>query len=63
MKTSIETARDVVNRLLATQLTAGLLGVYPGHLATQLTELYRRGVPVVMIDDQQEHVTPWICCR
>ena len=53
---------DVVNRLLATQLTAGLLGVYPGHLATHLTELYRRGVPVVMIDDQQEHVTPWICC-
>ena len=53
---------DVVNRLLATQLTAGLLGVYPGHLASHLTELYRRGVPVVMIDDQQEHVTPWICC-
>jgi LacI family transcriptional regulator len=52
---------DVVNRLLATQLTAGLLGVYPGHLATHLTELYRRGVPVVIIDDQQEYVTPWIC--
>lgn len=53
--------REVINRLLATQLTAGLLGVYPGHLATQLTELYTRGVPVVIIDDQQEHVTPWIC--
>ena len=52
--------REVVNRLLATQLTAGLLGVYPGRLATQLTELYNRGVPVVIIDDQQRQVTPWI---
>jgi len=52
---------DVVNRLLETQLTAGLLAVYPGLLATHLSELYRRGVPVVMIDDQQKHVTPWIC--
>ncbi len=54
--------REVINRLLATQLTAGLLGVYPGRLATQLTQLYHRRVPVVIIDDQQEHVTPWICC-
>jgi LacI family transcriptional regulator len=53
--------RDVINRLLATQLTAGLLAVYPGQLAVQLTELFQRGVPVVIIDDQQEHVTPWIC--
>jgi LacI family transcriptional regulator len=53
--------RDVINRLLATQLTAGLLAVYPGKLAVQLTELFHRGVPVVIIDDQQEHVTPWIC--
>jgi LacI family transcriptional regulator len=53
--------REVVNRLLATQLTAGILGVFPGGLADQLTELYRQGVPVVIIDDQQEQVTPWIC--
>lgn len=52
--------RDVINRLLATQLTAGLLAVYPGLLAAQLTELYAQGVPVVIIDDQQEVVTPWV---
>src|SRR6478672_2937014 len=52
--------REVVNRLLATQLTAGLLAVYPGELTTQLTELYERGLPVVIIDDQREHHTPWV---
>ena len=52
--------REVVNRLLATQLTAGLLAVYPGALSAQLTDLYARGVPVVIIDDQREHVTPWV---
>jgi LacI family transcriptional regulator len=52
--------REVLNRLLATQLTAGLLAVYPGELSTQLTELHRQGVPVVIIDDQREQVTPWV---
>ncbi len=52
--------RDVVNRLLATQLTAGLLAVYPGELSAQLTHLYQQGVPVVILDDQREQVTPWV---
>jgi LacI family transcriptional regulator len=52
--------RAVINHLLATQLTAGLLAVFPGQLADQLTHLYEQGVPVVTIDDQQEHVTPWV---
>jgi LacI family transcriptional regulator len=52
--------RDIINRLLATQLTSGLLAVYPGPLSAQLTELYRSEVPVVIIDDQQEEVTPWV---
>jgi LacI family transcriptional regulator len=52
--------RDVINRLLSTQLTAGLLAVYPGPLSSQLTELYYGGVPVVTIDDQQEPETPWV---
>ena len=51
---------DVINRLLATNLTAGLLGVFPGGLSDQLTELYHQGVPVVIIDDQQAQVTPWV---
>ncbi|HLZ23336.1 MAG TPA: LacI family DNA-binding transcriptional regulator [Ktedonobacterales bacterium] len=52
--------RDIINRLLATQLTAGLLAVYPGGLSEQLTELYFQGVPVVVIDDQREQVVPWV---
>jgi LacI family transcriptional regulator len=52
---------EVINRLLATQLTAGLLAVYPGHLAAQLTALSEEGVPVVVIDDQQVHTVPWVC--
>jgi LacI family transcriptional regulator len=52
--------RDIINRLLATQLTAGFLAVFPGQLSAQLTELYQQGVPVVIIDDQQEQVTPWV---
>ena len=51
---------EVINRLLATQLTAGLLAVYPGQLSGQLTELYHQGVPVVIIDDQRKQVTPWV---
>lgn len=51
--------RDVVNRLAA-NLTAGLLGVFPGMLSSQLTELHHQGVPVVIIDDQQAQVTPWV---
>jgi len=51
--------RDVVNRLAA-NLTAGLLGVFPGMLSNQLTELHHQGVPVVIIDDQQAQVTPWV---
>lgn len=53
--------RVVINRLLATQLAAGFLAVYPGpQLSAQMTELYTQGVPVVIIDDQQEQVTPWV---
>lgn len=53
--------RDIINRLLATQLTAGFLAVFPGRqLSAQLTELYQQGVPVVVIDDQQEQAMPWV---
>lgn len=53
--------RVVINRLLATRLAAGFLAVFPGpQLSAQLTELYDQGVPVVIIDDQQEQATPWV---
>jgi LacI family transcriptional regulator len=53
--------RDIISRLLATQLASGFLAVFPGHqLSAQLTELYQQGVPVVIIDDQLEQRTPWV---
>ena len=52
--------RDIVNRLLATQLTAGILSVFPGAIAPYLEELYQQGMPVVIIDDQQAHSMPWV---
>ncbi|GAC1307217.1 MAG: LacI family DNA-binding transcriptional regulator [Ktedonobacteraceae bacterium] len=51
---------DVINRLLATQLTAGLLAVFPARASQQLTQLYKQGFPVVIIDDQMEQTTPWV---
>jgi len=45
---------EVINRLLATQLTAGLLAVFPGPASEQLTRLYKQGFPIVIIDDQIE---------
>ena len=44
---------EVINRVLATQLTAGLLAVYPGEASQDLTRLYKQGFPVVIIDDQR----------
>jgi LacI family transcriptional regulator len=51
---------EVINRLLATQLTAGLLAVFPARASQQLTQLYKQGFPVVIIDDQMEQTTPWV---
>ncbi|OLB65424.1 MAG: hypothetical protein AUH94_00780, partial [Ktedonobacter sp. 13_2_20CM_2_54_8] len=51
---------EVINRVLATQLTAGLLAVYPGEASQDLTRLYKQGFPVVIIDDQRGQTTPWV---
>jgi LacI family transcriptional regulator len=51
---------EVINRLLATQLTAGLLAIYPEQVSQQLTRLYEQGFPVVIIDDQRVQTTPWV---
>src|SRR5690349_11096403 len=51
---------DVINRLLASQLTAGLLAIFPGRASQHLTRLYKQGFPIVIIDDQEVQVTPWI---
>lgn len=51
---------EVINRVLATQLTAGLLAVFPGPASKELTRLYHQGFPVVIVDDQQEQEAPWV---
>src|SRR5579859_2780799 len=51
---------EVINRLLASQLTAGLLAIFPNHVSQHLTRLYNQGFPVVIIDDQEVQTTPWV---
>jgi len=51
---------EVINRVLATQLTAGLIAVFPGDASQDLTRLYKQGFPVVIIDDQREQTIPWV---
>jgi len=53
---------DVIDRILATRLVAGLLAIYPGHTAPHLQALYKQGVPVVMLDDQNLPPAdiPWV---
>lgn len=57
-----------ITRLLASNLTAGVLAVYPGQASAQLASLSQRGVAVAVIDDQYmpaelawgELPVPWI---
>ena len=52
---------EVINRIFATRLTAGLLAIFPGRLASEpITRLYNKGFPVVVIDDQVAQTTPWV---
>ena len=61
-----ETTREhdesrVIDRILTTQLTAGVLAVFPGHLSKQIIRLRTSNLPVVMIDDQEQIPSvPWI---
>lgn len=52
---------EVINRIFATQLTAGLLAIFPGQQASEsITRLYNKGFPVVVIDDQVAQTAPWV---
>jgi LacI family transcriptional regulator len=51
----------LIERFLATPLSAGLVAAFPGaRLSAQLTQLARQGFPVVLIDDQEVQVLPSI---
>jgi LacI family transcriptional regulator len=52
---------DVLDRILAMKLSAGLLAIMPGQLGSHLDHLYKQGVPVVTIEDQTTPIsTPWV---
>lgn len=51
----------VINHILATRLTAGILAIFPGFLSHYMTQLHKQGVPMVVIDDQKPPTeTPWV---
>jgi LacI family transcriptional regulator len=52
----------IIDRILATKLTAGLLAVFPGQSVMHLNELRKNGFPVVLIDDQNPPLPgiPWV---
>jgi LacI family transcriptional regulator len=53
--------RDIIDRILATRLAAGLLAIFPGQSIEHLTRLHEQGFPIVMIDDQAEPTSiPWV---
>src|SRR5260370_2034178 len=50
--------RDIINRLLATQLTAGGLAAYPGRPSAPLPPLLPPGAPRLLIHAPPQPVTP-----
>ncbi|QBD80074.1 LacI family transcriptional regulator [Ktedonosporobacter rubrisoli] len=44
---------DVIERILTSKLTAGLLAIMPGQLSSYVTRLHKPGFPVMTIDDQE----------
>lgn len=52
---------DILDRILSMRMVSGLLAILPGALSRHLTERFRRGLPLVMIDDQEKPVdVPWV---
>jgi LacI family transcriptional regulator len=53
--------REIIQRILATQLISGLLAILPDGAADQLVTVHEQGLPVVLIDDQGSHPSvPWV---
>ncbi len=52
---------DVLDRILALRMVSGLLAILPGQLARHLIDRAHHGLPLVMIDDQEEpSAIPWV---
>lgn len=57
----LERSSKVIDHILASKLTSGLLAIFPGPVSHHLTKLYKQRFPVVMIDDQYAPTEiPWI---
>jgi LacI family transcriptional regulator len=52
----------VIDNILATKLTAGILAMYMGKSVHHLADLHKSGFPVVVIDDQEQPdaMMPWV---
>jgi LacI family transcriptional regulator len=61
---SINDARnhsDVLDRILAMRMVAGLVAILPGELFQHLADRFQHGLPLVLIDDQHEPTSlPWV---
>ena len=52
---------DILDRILSLRMVSGLLAILPGALSHHITERFREGLPLVMIDDQEKPVdVPWV---
>ena len=52
---------DVLDRILAMRMVSGLLAILPGELSRHLIDRFQQGLPLVMIDDQEEPSNiPWV---
>jgi LacI family transcriptional regulator len=52
---------DVLDRILAMRMVSGLLAIFPGKLYHHLASRYQQGLPLVMVDDQEEPASvPWV---
>ena len=53
--------RDIINHILVSKLTAGILAILPGNAAPDIVRLHRSGFPVVMVNDQDRpHGVAWV---
>ncbi len=52
---------DVLDHILNMRMVAGLLAIFPGELSRHLADRFQHGLPLVMIDDQEEPASlPWV---
>lgn len=54
---------DILDRILSMRMVSGLLAILPGELSPHLTTYFQQGLPLVMINDQEQPANfpfPWV---